>query len=145
LRHLEDAEQAALFRWAAWAPMPTAPDVFPGSKVADYLFAIPNGGKRDAREAARMKLQGVKAGVSDVLLPVKRGGSGGLWIELKAPGGGRTSEAQKEWLVRMRYAGHRAIVCPGWLSAKATIEWYLMLPNVVAIDAAPVAPMESAL
>ena len=31
-------------------------------------FHVPNGGKRSAREAARLKRQGVLAGVSDILL-----------------------------------------------------------------------------
>ena len=43
--------------------------------VADYLnlmgfcwWHTPNGGKRNAREATRMKRMGVKAGVSDVII-----------------------------------------------------------------------------
>ena len=34
-----------------------------------WMFAIPNGGYRDVREATRLKKQGVKSGVSDMFLP----------------------------------------------------------------------------
>lgn len=46
--------------------------------------AIPNGGKRNIREAARMKAQGVRAGVSDLLVFWHPGKV--AMIELKAPG-----------------------------------------------------------
>jgi hypothetical protein len=36
------------------------------------MFAIPNGGSRDKREAANLKAEGVKSGVPDVFLPVPR-------------------------------------------------------------------------
>mgnify|MGYP004433785991 CR=1 FL=1 len=39
--------------------------------------------QRDARTAANLKRQGVKAGVPDLHLPVARGGYNGLYIELK--------------------------------------------------------------
>jgi len=55
-------------------------DQYPELKTA---FAIPNGGKRDLREAANMKAQGVKAGVYDVFIPVPRGPWHGLFVEMK--------------------------------------------------------------
>jgi hypothetical protein len=116
--HAEDNEQEALF---TWAQLQTA-------KVPELatLFAIPNGGKRNAREAARMKLQGVKAGVSDVCLPVKRNGFGSLWIEMKAPGKKKNlSKSQKSWLALMNTSGNRAVVCDTWGEAAAIILEYL--------------------
>ena len=37
------------------------------------MFRIPNGGSRHPAEAARLKAQGVKAGVPDLCIPVARG------------------------------------------------------------------------
>jgi hypothetical protein len=55
------------------------------------VFAVPNGGRRDKREAARLKWQGVLPGVPD-LLTILDGRVYG--VELKAPKG-RLSDEQK--------------------------------------------------
>ena len=55
------------------------------------VFAVPNGGYRNAREAARLKWQGVTPGVPDLLVMIDGRTFG---IELKAPKG-RLSDAQK--------------------------------------------------
>lgn len=60
------------------------------------LFAVPNGGRRDAVTGAIMKAEGVLAGVSDLILLVPRLGYGALLIEMKTPTG-RQSESQREW------------------------------------------------
>lgn len=39
----------------------------------EYIYHVPNGGSRNAREAANLKAQGVKPGVPDLELPVARG------------------------------------------------------------------------
>lgn len=49
-----------------------------------YMYHVPNGGKRDKATAAVLKRQGVKAGVPDIMLPAARAGYHGLYIELKA-------------------------------------------------------------
>lgn len=116
-KHEEDDHQSALFTWAAMKP-------FRGGMLSDFLFAIPNGGRRNPREAARMKGQGVKAGVSDIHLPVPMGEFAGLWIELKAPKGKATA-LQIDWLNRMASCGHAAFVCHGWEAAKKTITDYI--------------------
>lgn len=62
---------------------------------SDYrAFAIPNGGLRNKITAARMKREGVKAGVPDIQIITKSGAS--ALIELKASKG-TLSDAQKEW------------------------------------------------
>lgn len=55
------------------------------------IFAVPNGGKRNAAEAANLKVQGALAGVSDliILLPNART----ILLEMKA-GNGRLSQGQ---------------------------------------------------
>jgi hypothetical protein len=121
--HREDDDQKILFDWARLA-------IVGGYRLNDYLFAIPNGGKRNIREAARMKAQGVKSGVSDIMLPIPVGGYHGLWIELKAQKiagsrAGKPNENQILWQKRMVAAGYAAHICYGWFNAKTTIEDYL--------------------
>ena len=50
----EDVEQISLFRWAAYQ-RGRWPEL-------ELMFHIPNGGKRNKAEAARLKEMGVKAG-----------------------------------------------------------------------------------
>ena len=56
-----------------------------------YAFAIPNAARRSPQLAARMKAEGLRAGVADlcIMLPGCCG-----WLELKAGKGGQ-SDAQK--------------------------------------------------
>lgn len=89
-----------------------------------FLYAIPNGGVRTLRTAARLKAEGVLAGVSDLHLPVARGKFHGLWIEMKSESG-RLSDAQKSWLNAMTTLGHAVAVCRGWDSARSMIIGYL--------------------
>jgi len=59
-----------------------------------YVFAIPNAAKRSPAMAARMKAEGLMAGIADlcVMLPGGRAG----WLELKTAAG-RQSETQKDF------------------------------------------------
>jgi hypothetical protein len=112
----EHEEQKALMDWAAlmsgkWPEL-------------DRLFAIPNGGHRNKIVAARMKEEGVKAGVPDLELPVARCGWHGLFIEMKA-GRNKPTGDQKEWLEALTDQGYLAVVCWGWVEAAALIESYL--------------------
>ena len=113
----ENAEQAALFQWADFAAL-TYPELV-------MMYAIPNGGLRDARTAVTLQRTGVKSGVPDICLPVARGGYGALYIELKRVKGGLLSANQKVWLDRLNQAGNRAVVCKGWDAARDTIMDYL--------------------
>lgn len=113
----EDVEQMCLFRWAL-----ANAGAHPGLEL---LFHIPNGGKRSKAEAARFKAMGVRAGVSDIFLPVARGGHHGLWIELKRLHDGRPTEAQLEWIERMTAEGYAAAVCHGWVQAARLICEYM--------------------
>ena len=89
----ESGHQEALFSWAAYRTglMPEL----------QYMYHVPNGGKRDKATAAVLKRQGVKAGVPDIMLPAARAGYHGLYIELKA-GENTTTKKQKEWLEYLR-------------------------------------------
>lgn len=60
------------------------------------LFAVPNGGRRDAVTGAKLKAEGVVAGVSDLILLKSTHRYGALLIEMKTPNG-RQSEHQRWW------------------------------------------------
>lgn len=112
----EAQEQTALFQWAMLARQK-----YP---QLELLHHIPNGGKRDKREAGALKRQGVKAGVPDICLPVPRNNYHGLYIELKV-GKNKTSKFQNEWIENLREQGYCVEVCYGWNAARDVIEKYL--------------------
>lgn len=90
----------------------------------NLLHAIPNGGKRDAITGARLKAEGARAGIPDLMLPVMRGGFGGLYIELKIDGG-RVQPAQAEWHAALRREGYAVAVCYGCDAAWQTVQDYV--------------------
>lgn len=113
----EAQEQTTLFEWAE----------FMSRKWPElrYMHHIPNGGSRNAIEAARLKQQGVKAGIPDIFLPCARGKYHGLYIEMKRRKGGRVSIEQKKMLIALQDQGYKAVVCQGWEEAKDTITSYM--------------------
>lgn len=136
MKKSEAEEQKVLFEWA-------------DNQKCKYpelalMFHIPNGGSRHIVEAKNLKLQGVKAGVPDICLPVPRNYLipvdkdvspeltqeyytvifHGLYIELKAIGG-RLSEAQKDWLEALHMQGYAVAVCYGFDEAKEAIMDYI--------------------
>lgn len=89
------------------------------------LFAIPNGGWRFPKTAARLKAAGVKAGVPDLFLPVARRNFHGLFIEMKRLKGGVVSDAQLDWITDLEAQGYAVYVCRGWWDAWKKLCWYL--------------------
>lgn len=78
-----------------------------------FVFAVPNGGSRNLREAVNLKAQGVLSGVSDLilLLPNRKV----YFIELKNPNGkGRQSPAQREFEENVRAMGHEYLIWDKW-------------------------------
>lgn len=65
-------------------------------KLKGRLFAVPNGGKRDALTGAKLKAEGVVAGVADLILLVPNRFYGALLVEMKTLTG-RQSKSQKDW------------------------------------------------
>lgn len=112
----ESVEQINLFRWAAYSTG-AMPEL-------EWLYHIPNGGKRDITTAKRLKAEGVKAGVPDICLPVAKGGFHGLYIELKA-GKNKTTDNQDKWLGALEANGYCIAVCYGWEEASKTITNYI--------------------
>lgn len=126
----EDDDQIAIIEWSKYIPI-----------LRDYLIHIPNGGSRAKKEitlksgkkikisleANRLKLMGVRAGVSDLFLPYPNKKYHGLWVELKRNGlkENAVSKEQLDWIDKMRSAGYQAIIAFGCDEAIAIFEIYL--------------------
>jgi hypothetical protein len=101
--------------------------------VADLIYHVPNGGHRHKLVAIKLKGQGVKAGVPDLVLPMARGGYFGLYLEFKAtaPNDAAVSASQHAWIRRLNDQGYLAIVCRGHFDAIEQIRAYLRLPQTL--------------
>jgi len=89
------------------------------------LFAIPNGGRRDARTAASLKMEGVRAGVPDLFFAHPSKSAYGLFIEMKKEKGGRVSEDQKKQMSALADEGYVCAVAKGCADAIKIFEDYL--------------------
>lgn len=98
----EHAMQVAVVTWAR-LQSGTLP-------VLRLLYAVPNGGLRQISVARKLKAEGAKPGVPDLVLPVPAMGFCGLYIEMKTQDG-RVTPEQAEWHVRLQEVGHRVEVC----------------------------------
>ncbi len=112
---IEDEHSKALWTWAQTVPM-----------LRTLLFHIPNGGKRDPREAKKLKDMGVRAGVSDYCLPVARGEYHGMFLELKVGDNTETS-SQQLFGIKVRGMGYYYVVAYGWEAAAKEFTNYLAL------------------
>jgi hypothetical protein len=89
------------------------------------LFAVPNGGARNAITGAHLKAEGVKKGVPDILFPCPVGAYPGLAIEMKRRKGGKVSTEQKEYMNWLREKGWWVQVCRGADEAIEVLSAYL--------------------
>ena len=119
----EHSQQVALM---IWTNDERVKKVYPELQL---LFAIPNGGLRGKAQAGMLKAEGVKAGISDLLLPVKRGKFSGLFIEMKKPKGktpaGKASKEQLAFGDAVMNQGYGFIVCDSWDKARDMLIAYL--------------------
>lgn len=74
------------------------------------LFAVPNGGRRDAATGAKLKEEGVLAGVDDLILLKSNRQYGALLIETKTKKGTQ-SDSQKEWESKIVKDRYKYVVC----------------------------------
>ena len=120
-RQTERREQAVVVRWARLNR-----DVYP---ELTWLFAIPNGGRREAREAQLLKAEGVTPGVADLCLLWSNGTHPCLWIEMKSATGSLRPEqrAFRQWALDQ---GHLATVAYSAEEAIATIRRYIGRENI---------------
>ena len=80
------------------------------------IIAIPNGGIRGAAAGARLKAEGVSAGVPDLYIPAWK-----LWIEMKRQRDYTVSQEQRDWIDYLQKIGDCAIVCRGFNEARTLV------------------------
>ena len=124
----EHSEQAAVIDWCRRMSV-QYPEL-------DLIFAIPNGGaltsridrrgRRYSPQAAKLKAEGLRAGVPDLFLPVPIRYWHGLFIEMKLPGRVASRE-QENFITAMRHRGYDAVVCYSADDAIARIKDYLRI------------------
>lgn len=112
----EHQHQVALLTWARnhvdrWPPLA-------------LLHAIPNGGQRGKAQAARLKAEGVLAGIPDLFLPYALRGFHGLYIEMKV-GANKPSAEQRRVMGLLEAAGYICRVCWSAEEARQVLLWYL--------------------
>lgn len=94
-RHIESEIQQSVVQWFRM-------------KYPNYIIAaVPNGGFRNAREAAIMQREGVLAGFADLIIISKQNI---LFLELKTPIG-VLSKKQKEFQEKVNNLGFQYVVC----------------------------------
>lgn len=119
----EHGEQMAVMCWTNLADQKLR---FPELR---WLYAIPNAGARGNHVAAsHLKAEGVKAGVSDLCLPVRNAYASGLYIEMKRADGkmNDVSSDQKEFGRFVISQGFEWRVAFGWIEAVNIIQAYLL-------------------
>lgn len=114
----ESHHQRALIQW--WDSIGCKKHGLP----LQSLFAIPNGGARTAITGAKLKSEGVRKGVFDLLLMAQRNGFNGLWIEMKY-GKNKLTQEQEAFSLMASAVGYECVVCWSWEDARNKIEDYL--------------------
>lgn len=114
----EHEEQAALIEWwNTYANVRHMPNML--------LMAIPNGGRRTTVTGARLKAEGVRAGIPDLFLAIPTAKFHGLWIEMKRRKGGFMTDFQRMAFLALKLEGYSCRVCYGWNEAKDAILEYM--------------------
>lgn len=78
-----------------------------------FVYHPANGGLRHPAVAAQMKREGVRKGVSDVVLPFPNKHFNGAYLELKKDQKSKPTPEQKEFISFVRDNGYYAEVCYG--------------------------------
>nr|DAG64344.1 MAG TPA: Nuclease [Caudoviricetes sp.] len=90
------------------------------------IAAVPNGGFRNAREAAIMQREGVLAGFADLVVIAQRNV---LFLEMKTTKG-KQSDKQKEFQNKVSKLGFEYIVCRSFEQARLAIERWLKVIEI---------------
>lgn len=119
MKHIEDSEQMAFFEQLDLQ--------FP--VISQVTFAIPNSG-RSAAHGAKFKKLGVRAGMPDVLVCVRKELSNGLFIEFKRPATlgrpkGSLSKIQKLRMLWLESYGYKCVVAYGAEHGISLLKQYL--------------------
>lgn len=138
---LEFHHQRSFIQWIGNAKTDT--DRFPD---LDMLFAVPNGANLNTgkgrkskaaaiNQGAKLKKEGVRAGIPDLMLPVPRTPFHGLFIEFKRPKvehedgsisrKGIQTTAQKKYMDRLGRLGYKVLIAYKWSEARdAILDYY---------------------
>ena len=114
----EAIEQAKVIAWAK-----------KNEHIYHYLWLLHcslNGVKMTKAQAGKAIAQGMKKGVADLFLPVKKGLFSGLYIEMKSEKG-RTSTEQSKFLTAVSENGYSAFICYSAVEAIDKIKAYYNL------------------
>lgn len=87
-------------------------------------FAVPNGARTSMSTARKLKSEGLKAGVPDVIIPVPVGDYNGAAIEFKRKGN-RPSDKQMWWLKALELQGYKTTIQYTGADAFQWLENYL--------------------
>ena len=122
----EEGHQRAVMQWAA-LNMTKYPEL-------RWLHHVPNGAtlgstKEDRMiRGAKMKAMGMKKGVFDLCLPVKKGDHSGLYLEMKKPGEKIKKDSEQEEFGKfVRTQGFIAMEADNYELAIKILETYLTL------------------
>ena len=113
-RHIESNIQQAVVKW------------FRMQYPRFIIAAVPNGGFRNAREAAIMQREGVLAGFADLVVLAQRNV---LFLEMKTTKG-KQSDKQKEFQNKVSKLGFEYIVCRSFEQARLAIERWLKVIEI---------------
>jgi len=94
-RHIEGDIQEACVNW------------FRLSYPNYVVFAVPNGGTRNSREAIQLKREGALAGVADLVIVIE---GAVLFVEMKTEYN-KQQETQKIFQKNVERLGHKYVVC----------------------------------
>ena len=89
--------------------------------------ASANGAKRTVQAGRKLKMMGMSPGFPDLTIPIRSGGFGGLFIEMKRENTGRPTPEQVEWIAFLREQGYWADFAYGFEQAKNIVIQYLAL------------------
>lgn len=118
MRHIEDNIQINCVTWFNLQ----YPD------LAILLHHSPNGGKRNAREAARFKKLGTRAGFPDLILLFPSSNFHALLVEMKTEQkGSKQTDNQKAYQEAAAKHGYKYVVCRSFDDFRSTIKQYLAL------------------
>lgn len=114
----EHGEQAALFCWAA--------DNCGQYPPLEFMFAVPNGFYGDSGQKAKMKAEGLRTGVPDIMLPFHNTFThySGCFIEMKVKKN-KADADQIRYIDYLRSAGYYVAICYSWEEARDTLINYL--------------------
>lgn len=94
-------------------------------RLRGRLFAVPNGGRRDAVTGVKLKAEGVVAGVTDLILLKRNRDYGALLIEMKTRKG-RQRDSQKQWEETVCADGeYKYVVCHSFDDFRREVNFYL--------------------